>query len=175
MKIAILGTGTVGQTLGGKLTSLGHEVVVANARAVRSIAESDRKTDRSDAEQLARLGRADLRLLRPIRHRSEGAQRHLALLAVRDRLVKTRAALAVQARGLAKALGERLPRCAPEAFGQRLRGEGRTELFPGLSTIVTRFATRRSRLRCRSQHTCCLAGSSSFLFPLACWSAGCKR
>ena len=38
----------------------GHEAIVANARAVRSIATSDTKNDRRDAEQLARLGRADL-------------------------------------------------------------------------------------------------------------------
>ena len=36
---------------------LGHEVVVANPRRVRLIAESDAKSDRFDAELLARLGR----------------------------------------------------------------------------------------------------------------------
>lgn len=118
------------------LEAQGHEAVVANARAVRSIAENDSKTDRSDAEQLARLGRADLRLLHPIRHRSEGAQRHHALLSVRERLVRARTALVTQARGLAKALGERLPRCSPETFARRLRGAGLTTLFPGLATLV---------------------------------------
>jgi transposase len=118
------------------LEAQGHEAIVANARAVRSIAESDSKTDRNDAEQLARLGRMDVRLLRPIRHRSEAAQRHRALLAVRDRLVKARSAEVVQARGLAKSFGERLPRCSPEAFARRLRAAGLTTLFPGLLTIV---------------------------------------
>lgn len=132
----VLEVGTHSPWVSRWLESQGHEAIVANARAVRSIAESDSKTDRSDAEQLARLGRADVRLLRPIRHRSEATQRHRALLAVRDRLVKARTALVTQARGLAKALGERLPRCGPEAFPRRLRGEGRTTLFPGLITIV---------------------------------------
>lgn len=114
----------------------GHEVIVANPRAVRSIAESDRKSDRHDAEQLARLGRADVRLLHPIRHRSEAVQRHHALLAVRDQLVKARTGLVVQARGLAKALGERLPRCTTDAFARRMRSKGLTTLLPGMSVIV---------------------------------------
>ena len=38
------------------LVSLGHEVIVANPRRVRLIAAGERKTDRVDAETLARLG-----------------------------------------------------------------------------------------------------------------------
>lgn len=128
------------------LEAQGHEAIVANARAVRSIAESDTKTDRNDAEQLARLARADVRLLRPIRHRSESAQRHRALLSVRDGLVKARSALVTQARGLAKALGERLPRCSCEAFAGRLRGAGLTTLFPGLDKIVETVDTLNEKI-----------------------------
>ena len=56
------------------LTELGHEVIVANPRQVALIARSHRKDDRSDAGQLARLGRLDPKLLAPIRHRSAQAQ-----------------------------------------------------------------------------------------------------
>jgi transposase len=118
------------------LEAKGHEVIVANARAVRSIAESDRKTDRNDAEQLARLGRVDPKLLRPIRHRGEAVQRHRMLLAVRDHLVRTRGSLVVQARGLAKALGERLPQCKAETFANRMQREVGTEVFPAMDVIV---------------------------------------
>jgi len=51
------------------LESLGCEVIVANARKVRLIYESDRKNDRLDARMLARLGRMDPSLLAPIHHR----------------------------------------------------------------------------------------------------------
>ncbi len=51
---------------------LGHEAVLANPRQVQLIARSQRKTDKHDAELLARLGRADLELLAPVQHRSEG-------------------------------------------------------------------------------------------------------
>src|SRR5262245_3290305 len=61
------------------LEGLGHRVTVANARRVKMISESDNKTDRHDAELLARLGRADLKLLAPVRHRGVQAQAHLAV------------------------------------------------------------------------------------------------
>ena len=42
---------------------LGHRVLVANARKVRAIYQNDRKSDRRDAELLARLARSDEKLL----------------------------------------------------------------------------------------------------------------
>lgn len=59
----------------------------------------------------ARLGRVDPKLLRPIRHRSEQAQLHLMQIRVRAELVEARTSLVNAARGLAKAMGERLPKC----------------------------------------------------------------
>ncbi len=49
-------------------------MVVANARKVRLIYETDRKNDRLDARMLARLGRVDASLLAPVQHRSVEAQ-----------------------------------------------------------------------------------------------------
>lgn len=54
------------------LAELGHEVLVANAARLRA-KKTRRKNDRIDAEYLARQGRADPRLVYPIRHRGEGA------------------------------------------------------------------------------------------------------
>jgi transposase len=93
------------------LKSLGHEVIVANARQVKLIGQSTRKDDRLDARTLARLARIDPELLRPIRHRSEQAQLDLTQIRVRAALLEARTALVNAARGLAKALGERLPKC----------------------------------------------------------------
>jgi transposase len=93
------------------LSKLGHEVIVANARQVKLISHSSRKDDRLDAQTLARLARADPRLLRPIRHRSEKAQQDLMVIRVRASLVEARTGLINSARGLAKAMGERLPAC----------------------------------------------------------------
>jgi transposase len=53
------------------LRELGHEVVVANPRRVLLISRAERKTDRVDAETLARLGNMDVKLLAPIEQRSQ--------------------------------------------------------------------------------------------------------
>lgn len=99
------------------LQSLGHEVIVANARRVRVIAESSRKDDRMDAQMLARLARADPRLLSPIRHRGARAQQHLARIKARAAVVEGRSALVNSARGLTKSLGERLASCDADQMG----------------------------------------------------------
>jgi transposase len=57
------------------LAKVGLEVIVANPRQIPLITESDRKNDRVDAELLARLGRLDPKLLRPIVHRGPQARR----------------------------------------------------------------------------------------------------
>ena len=118
------------------LKEQGHEAVVANPRRVRLIAEAERKSDRIDAETLARLGRADPKLLRPIEHRGKAAQQDLALLRVREALVRSRTKLIQCARGLAKAFGARLPASSAPSFAKRVR-EGELEtLFPGLARLL---------------------------------------
>jgi transposase len=109
--------GTHSPWLSRLLTSLGFEVIVANARQVQLISASSRKSDRMDARLLARLARMDPQLLRPIRHRSERAQTHLMVIRVRAALVETRTSLVNTARGLAKSMGERLPKCDADQMG----------------------------------------------------------
>lgn len=99
------------------LKGFGHEVIVANARQVKLISQSTRKDDRLDARTLARLARIDPELLRPIRHRSEQAQLDLTQIRVRAALVEARTSLVNAARGMAKALGERLPKCDADYLG----------------------------------------------------------
>ena len=88
-----------------RLEELGHQVVVANARKVRLIYESDRKNDRLDARMLAKLGRVDVNLLAPIKHRSAEAQADLAVVRSRNALVVARTQLINAIRGMVKAMG----------------------------------------------------------------------
>src|SRR5947208_2772475 len=105
------------------LSGIGHEVIVANARQVKLISQSTRKDDKLDAQMLARLARIDPQLLRPIRHRSEQAQLDLMQIRVRAALVEGRTSLVNAARGLAKALGERLEKCDADNLDvERLSG-----------------------------------------------------
>jgi transposase len=102
------------------LMASGHEVIVANARKVRLIAEARKKNDRLDAEQLARLARVDPALLAPIRHRGEEAQGDLAVVRARAALVEARTKLVNAARGLAKPFGKRLKKCDADQVGEGL-------------------------------------------------------
>jgi transposase len=105
------------------LQELGHEVVVANPKQVKLITESSRKDDRLGAQTLARLARIDPQLLRPIQHRSDKAQGALTVIRVRAALMAGRTGLVNTARGLAKSMGERLPKCDADQMGvlQELR------------------------------------------------------
>ncbi len=108
------------------LKGLGFEVIVANARQVKLISQSSRKDDRMDAQMLARLARVDPQLLRPIRHRGEKAQEDLMKIRVRAALLDARTSLINAARGLTKAVGDRLPACDADSMG--------TEQMAGLPT-----------------------------------------
>lgn len=114
-------TGTHSWWMGKLITELGHEVVVANTRKVRAISHNDKKSDRADAQMLARLARTDRELLCPVKMRRERAQTDLAMLKARDGLVGARTKLINTVRGLLKSFGEVLPKCSTEVFAKRVR------------------------------------------------------
>jgi transposase len=59
------------------ITEWGHEVLVANPRLMEGSKRRKRKSDRIDADKLARLGRVDPQSLYPIRHRSREVRQDL--------------------------------------------------------------------------------------------------
>lgn len=101
----VMETGTHSPWISRLVGSLDHRVIVANARKLRAISQSQTKCDREDAQMLARLGRADPKLLSPVRHRSEETQRALVRLKVREALVRNRVNLINSVRFLLKSLG----------------------------------------------------------------------
>lgn len=86
----VLEMGTHSPWVSRCVASLGHETIVANPRRLRLIAENDSKSDGVDAELLARLGRADPSLLKPIVHRGLEAQRDRILIQARNGFVRAR-------------------------------------------------------------------------------------
>jgi hypothetical protein len=78
---------------------------VANVRELRSISHSDRKSDKVDAEKLARYARLDLKILRSIAHRTVAQQETLTLIHALDVLVRLRTGAVNSVRGLAKPCG----------------------------------------------------------------------
>lgn len=101
----VMETGTHSPWVSRLVAALRHPVIVANARKLRAISQSQTKSDREDAQMLARLGRADPKLLSPVRHRSEATQRALVRLKVREALVRSRVNLINSVRFLLKSLG----------------------------------------------------------------------
>jgi transposase len=85
-----LETGTHCHWMCEVLSRLGHQVIVADARELKSISGSRRKNDPRDAEQLARLARVDVRLLHPVRLRQRKTQQDRCVLRARDLLVASR-------------------------------------------------------------------------------------
>ena len=124
------------------LGEMGHKVVVVNPRRIRLIAESTLKTDRIDAEILARLGRQeDDSQLRPVYQRSEGALELRTRLRVRLNLVRVRTALINGVRGTLRAHGYRMSSCVAGRFAARfvdlkLAAELRQVLDPLVATIA---------------------------------------
>lgn len=129
----VIEVGTHSRWMSELLKELGHQVTIANPRRLKLISESDSKQDRTDAELLARLGRADTQLLAPIEHRNNQAQADLAVAKARDALVRCRTILVNQARGLVKSFGERLPKCAAEAFHRKAKENVPAALKPALA------------------------------------------
>jgi transposase len=129
------------------LSALGHEVFVANPRQVRLIYAGDRKSDRIDAETLARLGRLDPELLRPIQHRGAEAQAALAQLRARDALVRTRTVLINHVRGAVKAMGGRLPASSAPAFPRTVAPHVAAELQPALAPLLSMISTLNDQIR----------------------------
>ena len=133
----ILEAGTHSHWTSRLLTELGHEVIIANPRMLRFIYGSDSKSDKADAAYLARVGRLDPALLKPVVHRSESTQADRTLIRGRDALVRSRSSLVTHARSMVKVFGARLPRSSTDAFAQKAEPHVPEILRPALLPILS--------------------------------------
>lgn len=114
--LLVIETGTHCRWICRLACAMGHEVLVGNARKLRMIWASSRKNDWNDAEMLARVARADRKLLAPVRLRADGDQALMRLVKARDLLVRNRTGIVNEVRGFCKSEGQRLPKCSAESF-----------------------------------------------------------
>ena len=128
------------------LESCGHEILVANARKVRLIYEGH-KSDKLDAENLARLARLDPKLLSPLKHRGEASQAHLALVRSREALVSSRTKLVNHVRGALKSFGGRLPKCSAQSFHKKAAADIPEPLKPALEPLLETIGSLSTRIR----------------------------
>ncbi len=131
----VMEAGTHSRWVSTLLKEMEHEVVVSNPRRVKLISQNDSKSDDNDAELLARLGRVDIKLLAPVRHRGMEAQADLSVPKARDALVQTRTRLISTCRGMVKSMGSRLPKCTAESFYRNARASVPEELKPALEPL----------------------------------------
>ena len=146
MRIAIE-AGTHSPWVSRLLEEFGHEVLVANPRKLHLIYKGKHKTDKLDAENLARLARLDPKLLSPLKHRGESSHVHLALLRSREALIGVRTQLINHVRGAVKSLGHRLPKCSAESFHKRAAIQIPHLLRSALKPLVETIASLSARIK----------------------------
>ena len=129
------------------LAELGHEVLIADPRRVRRLAGKDDKDDRLDAEFLARVGRMDRKLLKPIKLRSEQTQAILGLIRSRDNLVQARTQLVNHVRGMVKTVGVRLPKSSSKSF-HRLEAQIPEQLRETLHPAIVSIQALTEQIDC---------------------------
>ena len=127
-------------------------MIVANPRRVQLIAKSPRKTDHTDAEALARLGRVEPRLLGPIRHRSVETQADLASIRGRAALISARTLLINHVRGAVKSMGVRLPTCDAHSFHKYTAEHVPAELVSGLQPLLDAIEALTERIKAIDRH-----------------------
>lgn len=143
----VLEVGSQSPWMSALLRGLGHDVTVADARRVAAITKSGRKTDRRDAETLARLLQGMPELLGEVHHRGPQAQADLAQIRARDLLVRMRTALVQHVRGTLKAFGLRMRSCSAAAFHRKVREEVPPILLPALDPVLAALGQLELQIR----------------------------
>jgi transposase len=129
------------------LEEQGCRVLVANPRKVRAIYHHERKSDRRDAQMLARIGRLDPALLYPVRHGTAEAQEDLLRLKLRDSLVRARVAVINSVRFTLKSLGYHVRNPSSERF-HKVATEGLPEpLCQMIAPSVQALAELTARIK----------------------------
>src|SRR5262249_33150845 len=106
-----------------------------------------RKNNRIDAEILARLVRADPKLLYPIQHRDDKSRSGLAVIRSRDVLVKCRTKLINHVRGVSKSFGTNLPQCSAESFVTRCSAEVPAVLHEAVNLLFHQISEQTAQIK----------------------------
>jgi transposase len=146
MRVA-LEVGVHSPWLSDLLRACGHDVIVANPRAVELITKSDRKNDRNDAALLARIARVDPALLAPVVHRKKEMREDLSVLRARDACVGARTKLVNGVRGMVKSAGEKIPKCSPEALPSKALEHVPEELAPAIEPLLAAVAAMTETIK----------------------------
>lgn len=123
-----------------------HATIVANPRRLRLIYQSTNKTDRLDAQALARVARSDPKLLYPVHHRGRKEQADLSVLRARGALVDSRTKLVNAVRGVLKSFGKRVKKCSTDSFANHAPDAVPEELKPALDPLIEMIRTLTEKI-----------------------------
>ena len=98
-------TGTHSAWMSELLENCGFQVLVGNARKLAAIWKNENKSDRNDAELLARPARNDQKLFAAIRHNPSDIRADLAVVKMREAVSECRTKLINTARGILRSFG----------------------------------------------------------------------
>lgn len=140
----VLEVGPMSPWMSRALREWGHEVLVVDPSSIWS--SKLRKSDRIDAERLARLGRDPSQVSR-VCHRSPQSQCHLAILRAREAVVSARTGLICHVRGVVKAWGQRLPKVTSDAFSKKVDAVLPQELRAALGAVLDLIAGMTETIR----------------------------
>lgn len=143
----VIETGAVSLWVKELLESCGHEVIVANPRQIALIYGNRKKTDKADAENLARLGRLDPTLLHPVQLRGSDAQEDLVLMRTRDLLVSQRTELINHTRSLCRGFGSPLRSCDAAYFHRKVKDQIPAPLAPALEPALQQIENLSGQIR----------------------------
>lgn len=134
--LVVLEAGSQSPWMSRALHADGHVVHVADPRRVELLSKDPRKSDRRDAEMLARLGRLGPKLIGKVFHRGEQAQADLSIIRSRDLVVRLRTSIVLQIRSLSKAFGCGLPVASTPAFSNKVRELVPAILLPAINPLL---------------------------------------
>ena len=124
----IFETGTHCRWMDKCFRGLGFKDIIANPGKIPSITKSNKKNDRNDARELARLAIADPEMLHPVFLRDEIFQKMLRYHHARNMLVSQRTQTVNQVRGFGKSVGYRIEHSSTETFHRLNKTEWPKEL-----------------------------------------------
>lgn len=133
----VMEAGAQSPWLCAELRAMGHHVHVADPRRIALIAKGHRKTDRRDAEVLARLELGMPELLGEVHHRNAQDQADVAILRARDLCVRMRTKCVQHVRGMLKVFGVRARACSTKSFHRAVQDVIPEVLRPALDGLLS--------------------------------------
>lgn len=148
--LAVMEVGTHSPWVSRLLQDQGYECLVANPASLHR--KGRKKSDRIDAEKLARWARSDPEMLEPVQHPGADIQADMAVVHSRRALVEARTKLINRTRGLVKSWGARLPRCDADYFCDRAPGHIPAELHRAVEPLLESIASLTAQIKRLEEH-----------------------